>query len=331
MRVKFWGTHGSVPSPLSNDQVRLKVREILLRAGRELDQDALDLGSEESVGAFIDRLPLHLRGTYGGNTSCVEVRNSSNDFLIIDAGTGLRALGGELMKGVFGQGQGVGHLLMSHFHWDHIQGFPFFLPAYIAGNHLTVWGDATGTEGERYDLRRVFEEQQSQPFFPVGLEVMSAALDFLPIVDPLDLYEGRFRVRTMELDHPGVSRAFRIEAEGASFVYASDAEYKRGDAQSLKPFVDFFQGADALVFDAQFSVVESLFDKRDWGHSAAPMGVEIACAAGVKTLILFHHDPRSEDEGICATLQNSRDYATHVPHGDRLRIVSGYDGMELDL
>jgi len=319
MKVKFWGTQGSLPSPIERSEVRRKLRIALLGAA------GIDLSRPEAVDAYIDTLPFHLQGTYGGNTACVEIRNECDDLLIIDAGSGIRALGSELVQREFGRGEGVGHILLSHFHWDHIQGFPFFLPAYIKGNRFILWGRAPA------GLRSVFETQQSPPFFPVRLDSMEADLEFREMPDQLDLFDSRFIVRTHSLDHPGGCLAFRIEADGKSLVYASDAEYKRGDAQSLQPYLEFFAAADVLIFDAQFSVVESLFEKRDWGHSAAPMGVEIACAAGVKKLVLFHHDPRSSDTFITQTLEEAIAYAQHVPHQQTLEIVAAFDGMELDL
>ena len=319
MRVKLWGTQGSLPSPIDEAQVRRKLRDALLST------TGVDLSNPDAVDAYIDSLPFHVRGTYGGNTPCVEIRNSRDDLLIIDAGSGIRALGGELLKREFGKGLGTAHLLMSHFHWDHMQGFPFFTPAYIKGNHITLWGSARG------GLREAFERQQSSPFFPVGLDIMESTLEFRDLLDVLEPYNGRFRVLAHQLDHPGGCHSFRIEADGKSFVYASDGEYKRGDAKSLQPYLDFFCDADVLLFDAQFSVVESLFEKRDWGHSAAPMGVEIACAAGVKKLVLFHHDPRSEDAFITKILEDAIAYAEHIPHKGRVEILAAHDGMELDL
>lgn len=314
----MWGTQGSLPSPLNYVHVRDKLRDALLRA------KSTDLASPASVDAFIDSLPFHLGGTYGGNTSCVEIRNAAGDLLIIDAGSGLRALGHELVQQEFGRGEGVAHILMSHFHWDHIQGFPFFVPNYIKGNQVTVWGNAPCS------LRSVFADQQREPYFPVGIDTMTASLEFASLSREMDFYEGRFKVHSIELDHPGSSYAYRVEADGASFVYASDAEYKRGDMKSLKPYVEFFKDADALLFDAQFSVVESIFEKRDWGHSAAPMGVEIATVAGVKKLVLFHHDPGSTDAVIAQTLRDAQDYAKHVPRHSELEVLSAYDGMVLD-
>ncbi len=317
MRVKFWGVRGSIPSPLSAQQVEGKIVDALLSAAH------VNLKDRAAVEAYVRSLPLMARGTFGGNTPCVEVRTAANDLVIIDAGSGLRLLGEELMKAEFAQGSGFAHVLFSHYHWDHLQGFPFFAPAFVPGNRFEVWSADGLTE-------EMLTKQQSAPNFPVPFAGMGATFEFHVLTPGTELYDGRLRVTPMALDHPGTSHGFRVEADGKVFIFATDAEYKKVDDQFLAHYTDFFRDADLLLFDAQYSFTESL-DKRDWGHSTAAIGVEIAAHTGVKQLVLFHHDPRTSDEQLQHFLENARQYAAVVPGGGSCEILVAYEGLEVEL
>jgi phosphoribosyl 1,2-cyclic phosphodiesterase len=317
MRIRFWGVRGSLPSPLSTRQIEAKIVDALLGS------TGVNLTDPAAVEAYVRALPLSKRGTYGGNTSCVEVRNAANDLLILDAGSGLRLLGQALMETEFGQGNGLAHVIFSHYHWDHLQGFPFFAPAFIPGNQFVVWS-ADGRAEE------ILIKQQEEPTFPVPFAGMGATFEFRTLTPGTELYDERLRVNPMALDHPGTAYGFRVEADGKVFVYATDAEYKKVDDELLAQYGDFFRDADLLLFDAQYSFTESL-DKRDWGHSSAAIGVEIAAHTGVKRLVLFHHDPRTTDDEVQHVLDNARQYASLVPNGNHCEILLAYEGLEVEL
>jgi phosphoribosyl 1,2-cyclic phosphodiesterase len=318
MLVRFWGVRGSLPSPLSTPQVEAKIVEAVGGAA------GVDLTDRAAVEAYVRALPLSARGTYGGNTSCVEVRTAANDLVILDAGSGIRSLGSALMQTEFGRGQGFAHLLFSHYHWDHVQGFPFFAPAFIPGNRFIVWS----VDGR---AEEILTRQQEEPLFPVTFAGMGATFEFHTLTPQTEFFDGRVRVNYAVLDHPGIAYGYRLEADGKTFVYATDAEYKKVDDEFLAAYGDFFRDADLLLFDAQYSFAESQLDKRDWGHSSAAIGVEIAAHTGVKRLVLFHHDPRTTDNEMQTILDNAQQYAALVPGGAQCEILLAYEGLEVAL
>lgn len=224
----------------------------------------------------------------GGNTSCVEVR-AGEALVILDAGTGLRALGGAL-----GAGPLRAHLLFSHLHWDHIQGFPFFAPAYAPGNTLTLYAPERCVPGG--DVRAAFAAQMRAPHFPVGLEAMRAELRFRAVAAGAELRLGDLAVRAAAARHPNGCLAYRLAAGGRSVVYATDTEHDPGGA--LDPeLLELARGADVLIYDAQYTAAEHAA-RRGWGHSTAEEGARLAAAAGVGRLVLFHHDPAHDDAAV---------------------------------
>lgn len=231
---------------------------------------------------------------YGGNTPCVEVRVSGiEDIFIWDGGTGLRELGRSLRTA---GGPARGFLCFSHFHWDHIQGLPFFEPAYLAGNAFTIVGPAQPTA----DLPQILSGQMASVYFPVSLEQFGARLVFREISEG-SVTLGGVRFDALSSLHPGHTLMYRLSHGDKRVVYATDNELPSGwkAAGGLAPyqvdrFLRFFEGADLLIHDAQFTPDE-LERRRGWGHSAWPDVLDIAIEAGVKRLRLFHHDPDHSD------------------------------------
>jgi phosphoribosyl 1,2-cyclic phosphodiesterase len=276
-----------------------------------------------AIRTYVDNLPATLRGTIGGNTACVEVTTGNNDteVVIIDAGSGIRLLGEKLMKGPCGRGQATIHLFLSHTHWDHIQGLPFFLPAFIPGNRLNIY--------HIHDtVPATLSEQMKPTTFPVSLDYMQSTIQFIPLNVKEGLNLANLHVTTLELPHPGRAYAFRFEHQGAVFVYASDAEYKRLDEVHLQPFLHFYSGADVLIFDAQFTLREA-FLKEDWGHSSALIGADLAGRAGVKRLILFHHDPTNSDQDLEKIFTRTIAYTSEQDPELMPEIMLAYEGLEI--
>jgi phosphoribosyl 1,2-cyclic phosphodiesterase len=313
MRVKFWGMRGSIPTPTSPEAIEAKIRKALRGAA------GVDLSNEKAIERYLQRLPPEVRYTVGGNTACVEV-HAGHQLLILDAGSGLRLLGHELLKTDFGKGQGVADFLISHTHWDHIQGLPFFAPAFISGNQLNF-------HSPHRHLEEAFVRQQSEIYFPVPLSYLSADLAFHRIPAGTWTHIGALRVFPVRMAHPGESYGYRIEHDGASLVYATDSEYKHMDPDSTQMYVEFFHDADLLIFDAQYSFHEAL-DKADWGHSSPVMGAELAHRAGVRRLVLFHHDPMSDDQTIYAGLKQAEAYL--VKRNSRCQVVVASEGLEIE-
>ena len=228
----------------------------------------------------------------GGNTSCVEVR-CGDSVLILDAGTGLRALGVDLMRRGAGRGGVEAHLLLSHFHWDHIQGFPFFGPAYVPGNRVSIYGAPLGGK----PVHEAFAAQMRPPHFPVDMSAMRAALDFRDVAPGEALPVGEARVRTAVGRHPDGCLVWRVEHGGAAVVYATDTEHDGDTGEIDGGLLDLARGADLLIYDAQYTADEYC-SKRGWGHSTAEEGIRLAEAAGVRQLVLFHHDPGHDDAEV---------------------------------
>ena len=231
---------------------------------------------------------------YGGNTPCVEVRITGiDDIFIWDGGTGLRELGRSLRDT---EETVRGYLCFSHFHWDHIQGLPFFEPAYAQGNTFTLVGPAQPTAG----LIQVLGGQMASVYFPVGLEQFGAHLAFQEI-DEGSVMLGGVQFDTLSSLHPGRALIYRLTHGGGRVVYATDNElpaaWKQAGAShghDVERFVRFFEDADLLIHDAQYTPDE-IVHRRGWGHSSWTDVLDLAIAARVKQLILFHHDPDHSD------------------------------------
>ena len=308
MRVKFWGVRGSIPTSPTNEEIRERLVETLLRFGR--DGRAVDLRDRDAVERYVAQLPRALNAFAGGSTSCVEVR-AGDELLIIDFGSGLRRLGDALMQREFAGGRGRASLLLSHFHYDHLQGWPFFKPAYVAGNAFDLYCRFP-------DALERLEQHQRAPFFPAAAwGDMVADFEFHPLpATPISVGQNtKIKVSTLKLEHPSGSYAFRLESENAVLVYASDGAYPlpngAKDDEALR-YIDFFRDADLVIFDAQYSLAQSL-EKHSWGHSSAIVGVELAARAGAKRLALFHHDPASSDEFLEHHLRVAQEYAANPP------------------
>lgn len=235
----------------------------------------------------------------GGNTSCVEVRCGSSR-IILDAGTGARKLGDALVR----EGPVEATVLLSHLHWDHIQGLPFFVPAYLPGSKLEIVGSANGAGS----LRDALATQMAAPSFPVRLDELGAqiALREARAGEAFDV--GEVHVKIARLNHPGGALAYRVEHEGRALVYATDTEHYACVDPALRALAD---GADVLIYDAQYTPEEYRGDggrsRVGWGHSTYVAGAELARACGARKLVLFHHDPRRTDAGVAEIERLARD------------------------
>lgn len=225
----------------------------------------------------------------GGNTSCVEVRagdGADETLIILDAGTGLRRLGESLRAPL------AAHLFLSHLHWDHIQGFPFFGPAYAPGNRIRLYAPERCTAGG--DVRAALDAQMRAPHFPVGLDAMRAQLSFGAVAAGAVVRVGdAVAVQAAAAKHPNGCLAYRVDAGGRSVVYATDTEHD-ASGRIDRALLELARGADVLIYDAQYTSDEYAA-KRGWGHSTAEEGARLAEAAGVGQLVLYHHDPTHDD------------------------------------
>jgi phosphoribosyl 1,2-cyclic phosphodiesterase/ActR/RegA family two-component response regulator len=277
---------------------------------------------------------------YGGNTSCVEVR-VDHEIIILDSGSGIRPLGRALAAEFRGQPIHLS-LLITHTHWDHIQGFPFFMPAYDPRNQITI----VGFEGARQGLQSTLSSQMESPFFPITLHQMPGHLS-IQEVKGLDFKVGAVPVRAQFLNHPGVCTGYRLDTPGGSIAYLPDVElcqrlrasldaaHRRLDTETrafasdhdLK-VLEFIRDSEVLILDSQYNAQE--YQKHvGWGHSCAEDSVAFALKAGVKRLFMFHHDPEHSDEEISRMVARARQIAAR--HNSPLLIEAAREGFELVL
>jgi phosphoribosyl 1,2-cyclic phosphodiesterase len=287
LRVRFWGTRGSIPSPG----------------------------------------PTTVR--YGGNTPCLELRTPDDWLVILDAGTGVRELGRELLRRADG-GAVQGDIYLTHAHWDHIQGLPFFAPLFGRGNHFTIRGPASLATG----IDRVVRDQMSPMVFPVSFEQLDATIDFEELGAERVRGPG-YELQAMPVRHPGgcLGYRFKVLGQGGGLVYVSDNELGPGGQYAVpadwrERFVQWMTGAQVLVHDAVYTETE-IEAHRGWGHSTYREAVALALEAGVGTLVLFHHKPERTDEEIDQCLAECQQLVQD--RGASLRVIAAAEGMELEI
>lgn len=282
MKVKFWGTRGSIATP-----------------GRRTEK-------------------------YGGNTSCVEIRSDDGQVLICDAGTGLRELGQSLLR-EFKDKPIQAHLFVSHTHWDHIQGIPFFTPAFQEQNEFTLYGSAS--------LEMALRGQMDRTYFPVPMSGMGARLGFVPTQPGSAFTLGNVKITTVALLHPGGAQAYRFDQDGQSVVYVTDNELAPHPSSDPLPtstaeLTGFLKGADLVIADTQYTQDEYPA-RKGWGHSIVDEVVQLVRRARVKKLALFHHDPSHSDEHMEHILERQ---AMHLEHeGAALECFIAREGLAVQL
>ncbi|MCC6748094.1 MAG: MBL fold metallo-hydrolase [Deltaproteobacteria bacterium] len=280
---------------------------------------------------------------YGGNTSCVQVDPGDGNVFVFDAGTGIRKLGQELVAGLFGRGEGRCHVLISHTHWDHIQGLPFFAPLYVAGNRVSLYARQRDVH-----LETLFKSQTQDPYFSVSMEDVAAAVEYRELLEGASFEVGVSRVRCARLNHPYIAIGYRIDAEGSSVAYVSDtAPFDRivlgfefisarpdleagpsaSDAVQLAEMrdgvIDLCRGADLVVYDTMFEM-EEYQACAHWGHSAPEHAVALCQAAGAKCLALFHHHPDRHDDA-------QDDILERVRRSTSLPVIAAAEGLVVEL
>jgi phosphoribosyl 1,2-cyclic phosphodiesterase len=317
-RIRFWGTRGSLPVALTATDVRQKIVAALRGAsGRTFASDA-------DAERYVDGLAFAAAGTYGGASACVEIETGGPEYVICDLGSGVRGFGQAVLARHGPASPQTYHIFMSHVHWDHIMGLPFFTPAYIAGNRIHIYGSHPWLESA---LRR----QQDEPSFPVDFSFLHADIDFVYLEPDRPHAAAGMTVTTMLQRHAGDSYGYRFEANGKSVIYTTDSEHKLDDPLETDSYVAFFRNADVVIFDAMYSLADAISVRADWGHSSNVVGVELCQMAGARHLCLFHHEPANSDQAIDAVLADTRRLEEITRTGEPLAITAAYDGMEIEL
>ena len=312
MKIRFWGARGSLPTPLTPAKLRSKISSIIQRITPE------DLESQESRELFLARLPDYLFSTVGGNTACVEVETKENCRLVFDAGTGIRNLGQEI---VASKRAATVHLFFSHFHWDHIQGLPFFAPAFDPRTRLSMYSPDP-------NLKEILEGQMRAPYFPIGMDTMSARKEFVRL-EGLGVRLGEVQIRYRSMSHPGGCYSYAVEEDGKKAIYSTDTELDPKDFDRTPENESYFKGADALIIDAQYTLGEAI-EKQYWGHSSFSLAADFAASWHIKRLVLFHHEPAYGDQKIGSILKSAAWYLKHIE--DRgIEVVLAREGVEIDV
>ena len=249
--------------------------------------------------------PERENGRYGGNTPCLELTAADGTHLILDCGTGLRALGNRWAQsnGANGAHAVDSHILVTHYHWDHIQGIPFFHPFFEPQNHFHFYSFESRYLGPG-SLRKALESQLASPYFPVDANMMSAQRIFHEVAGGDSWQIGGVRIKAARLNHPQGCLGYRIETPEGSIVYATDNEPDGGEFD--KVLRQLAESADVLIYDAQYSPEQLASTRKGWGHSSWLEAVKVARDARVNNLILFHHDPDSSDRVIDGYLSAAR-------------------------
>lgn len=259
---------------------------------------------------------------YGGNSTCLEIRPDDGGIIIVDAGSGIRMLGKEILKD---KTISEINMFLTHSHWDHISGFPFFTPAYFSKYKINVYG---GPNDQAF-LKKYFAHQMSAPFFPVDFSLMKASFAFGPECPDIGTI-GKLNFTPILLSHPNGGYGFKFEKGGKVFVFLTDNEplYPHAGGLSRDTYVAFCKGADVLFHDAQYTD-EEYKTTRGWGHSTYRDATQIAIDAGVKRFGLFHHDPDRTDEDL--EIQVEKCKAQIKEAGAKIDCFAAAEGMEIEL
>lgn len=309
MKLKFWGVRGSIPSPLSSQKLMSKIQAIIQQIS------VSDLQSMDSREKFVSHLPKWLTSTVGGNSPCVELRISEDEVFIFDAGSGIRELGKVLIENK----NCKIHIFLSHFHWDHIQGLPFFDPIFNSNFEIHFYS-------VKKDLEKYLSEQMKAPFFPVEFSNVSKNLKFHYVQEGEEFLISNYKINTKSMFHPNGCVAFSVKSpEGKKIIYATDSELKPQDFEQSEKNKTFFSNADVLIMDSQYTVEEAS-GKENWGHSTFCYAIDFASNWMIKKIYLFHHEPKYDDKKIYSILESARWYANSVKN--KIQVELAIEGLE---
>lgn len=322
MLVRFWGTRGSLAVAQAAGSIRSKIARALVAAnGRHF-------ANEADAAAFVeDELDFATGGTYGGATTCIEIEATAGDgsFIVCDFGTGSREFGISAFARMAAGHARVFNVFMSHLHWDHISGFPFFGPAFDPGSTIVI-------HSGHADVEQAFRRQQEEISFPVAFDWLRAKIEFRVLAAGETYRIGGLDVEVMEQQHSHKSYGYRFtDSAGKVAVFSTDSEHKIESMEGEADVANFFREADLVICDTMYSLADSVSMKEDWGHSSNIVAIDICHEAKAKRLALFHHEPIYSDDDIQRMHQESIRYEELTRRDDSLDVLCAYDGLEVRL
>ncbi len=320
MLVRFWGTRGSLPVAQPAKAIRGKVARALVAAGGRQFAD------QEAAEAFIDgELDFATGNSYGGASTCVEIEAGDDAFIVCDLGSGVREFGLDALRRCAAGHARTYHVFMSHLHWDHIMGFPFFAPAFDPNARIIIHA---GHDDAEQALRR----QQEEISFPVAFDWLRAKIEFITLAPGTVYTIGDVQVELMEQHHSHRSFGYRFtDAAGKITIFSTDSEHKIEKMIGEADVAEFFRGADLVICDTMYSLAESVSMKEDWGHSSNIVAIDLCRQGGAKRLALFHHEPTYNDDDIQRMHRESIRYEELTRQDRPLEVLCAYDGLELRL
>ena len=320
MLVRFWGTRGSLPVALTAKVVQEKVATALV-AGN--DRDFSDLADAR---AFVSQeLDFAAGGTYGGATTCVEIEAGDGAFIICDMGSGLREFGIDAMRRCANGHSRTYNFFMSHLHWDHIMGFPFFTPAFDPEARIVI-------HSCHEDAEEALRRQQEEISFPVSFDWLRAKIEFVTLSPAQSYSIGGVQVDIIHQHHSHDSYGYRFtDGTGKSAVFSTDSEHKLEHMQGEADVAQFFKDADLVICDTMYSLADSVSMKEDWGHSSNIVAIDLCHKGRAKRLALFHHEPMSSDKEILQLHLDSIRYEELTREGLPLEVLCAHDGQEIEL
>jgi phosphoribosyl 1,2-cyclic phosphodiesterase len=318
MLVRFWGTRGSLPVAPTAEAIRRKIANALLSADGRRFEDRAD--AERYVE---QELSFAAGASYGGASPCVELEAGEGSYFICDMGSGLRPFGLDSLRRNAAGHSKTYNFFLSHLHWDHIMGFPFFAPAFDPTAKIRI-------HSAHPDAEQALRRQQEEISFPVPFDWLKANIEFVQLTPGERLEVDGVQVETKLQAHSHVSYGYRFtDADGRSVIYSTDSEHKLDNMAAEAAFIDFFREADLVICDTMYSLAESVSMKEDWGHSSNLVAIDLCHEAQAKKLALFHHEPTYDDEDIQRMLEESIRYEELTRQGLPLEVICSYDGLEV--
>lgn len=324
LKIKFWGVRGSLPSaPTPLDwtyHIEGVIRNFFSMGYRDPSQ----------ISKYIQSVDVPLLGGYGAATTCVELQTQKSQ-LIIDGGSGIRNLSERIMTGTTGRAKGPFHIFMTHFHWDHVIGLPFFTPHFIPGCEVHYYA-------VQPDLEKMIRGIFSRPYFPVPFEALKAKVVFHILEPRKPIKVDDFTITPYKLDHPDPCWGLKVQAGSKVYAHCVDTEGTRVTREELGPDLPLYENVDLMYFDAQYTLPE-LAEKANWGHSAAQVGLDIALREGIKKILFAHHDPGARIEHVLELKRQTREYFESLEgfaseNADKAPEVDwdfAYEGLEIIL